>query len=285
MKYISGIREVVSAYDTFLVDQFGVLHNGKRVYEGVTETLQSLKQPGKQIYLISNSGRVNERNIQRNTSIGLMPELYDGIATSGQVLYDMMRRRDISLLQKYGTRVFVIMRDENPLLTGTDYVRTDNLAEADFIILTGLADGQQAWNNAVALLKQARMYKLPLICSNPDKSMITEGGIAPGSGAVADLYAEMGGEVIFIGKPFRMIYEYLMQKGAVGRILCIGDSVEHDIAGAVLMGFDSLLITHQGIYQKETAGKSAAENNLLIQRLAEKYRTQCPTYYADYFRF
>ena len=60
------------------------------------------------------------------------------------------------------------------------------------------------------------------------------------AGAIAELYRELGGEVIFYGKPHRPIYERALALAAehggheikLDRVLAIGDSVRTDLAGA-----------------------------------------------------
>ena len=57
------------------------------------------------------------------------------------------------------------------------------------------------------MMQQALERKLPLICANPD--IVVERGdrLIYCAGAIAELYRELGGEVIFYGKPHRPIYE------------------------------------------------------------------------------
>jgi ribonucleotide monophosphatase NagD (HAD superfamily) len=82
------------------------------------------------------------------------------------------------------------------------------------------------------------------------------------AGAVADLYAAAGGEVIFAGKPYRPIYEQALAaaaraRGAAvahARVLAIGDSVRTDLKGAAGFGIDCLFVT-AGIHAQELGGR------------------------------
>ena len=64
------------------------------------------------------------------------------------------------------------------------------------------------------MMLQARERKLTLICANPD--IVVERGdrLIYCAGAIAELYRELGGEVIFYGKPHRPIYERAMALAA-----------------------------------------------------------------------
>lgn len=64
-------------------------------------------------------------------------------------------------------------------------------------------------------------------------------------GAIARIYEELGGKVHWIGKPYREIYMLAISRwtnAEAGRIVCIGDSIEHDIKGAGDMGLASVLV-------------------------------------------
>jgi ribonucleotide monophosphatase NagD (HAD superfamily) len=81
------------------------------------------------------------------------------------------------------------------------------------------------------------------------------------AGAIAELYRELGGEVIFYGKPHRPIYERAIELAAqhgghairLDKVLAIGDSVRTDLAGAHGFGIDCLFVT-RGIHSEEFEG-------------------------------
>jgi HAD superfamily hydrolase (TIGR01459 family) len=110
-------------------------------------------------------------------------------------------------------------------------------------------------------MMQARERKLPLVCANPD--IVVERGdrLVYCAGAIAELYRELGGEVIFYGKPHRPIYARAMELAAerlgrttpLDRVLAIGDSVRTDLAGAHGFGIDCLFVT-RGIHAEDFEG-------------------------------
>jgi HAD superfamily hydrolase (TIGR01459 family) len=136
------------------------------------------------------------------------------------------------------------------------------LEGADYIICTGLFDDEtESAEDYRATLLQALGRKLPLICANPD--IVVERGdrLIYCAGAIAELYRELGGEVVFYGKPHRPIYERAMTLAAgrrghpvdLSKVLAIGDSVRTDLAGAHGFGIDCLFVT-RGIHSEEFEG-------------------------------
>ena len=129
-------------------------------------------------------------------------------------------------------------------------------AQADVILLTASEGDRFDLDHYRRLLAAAAKSGIPCICTNPDKIMLTGAGPKFGAGRIAELYEEMGGKVTWIGKPFPAIYEAALK--AVGnpprtRVLCVGDSPEHDIAGAKGAGLASALVRtgiHAGSFRQ-----------------------------------
>ena len=117
--------------------------------------------------------------------------------------------------------------------------------------------------------------KLLMVCGNPD--VVVERGprLVYCAGAIADLYATMGGEVIYAGKPYRPIYEMALQKAEVAagrrapldRVLAIGDSVRTDLKGARAVGVDFLFVT-SGIHAEELGGREQPDTAALAATFA-----------------
>jgi ribonucleotide monophosphatase NagD (HAD superfamily) len=95
------------------------------------------------------------------------------------------------------------------------------------------------------LLAPAARRGVPCLCLNPDRIMLTTLGQRFGAGRIAELYGTLGGPVEWIGKPHPAIYEAALD--AIGpfdraRVIGIGDSIEHDVAGAAGIGAASALV-------------------------------------------
>ncbi|MBB4277832.1 hypothetical protein [Rhizobium mongolense] len=54
---LKGISELSEAYDGFIIDLFGVVHNGETAFAGAIDCLAHLITHGKRVVLLSNSPR------------------------------------------------------------------------------------------------------------------------------------------------------------------------------------------------------------------------------------
>ena len=100
-------------------------------------------------------------------------------------------------------------------------------------------------------------------------------------GTIAQLYKEMGGEVIIKGKPDKEIYIQSTMKISAdkSKIIAIGDSIFHDIKGAENFGIDSLLIS-SGIHKRIFL--SSKKNIIKSANFLKKYNIN-PTFICENF--
>ncbi|WP_426232744.1 TIGR01459 family HAD-type hydrolase [Pararhizobium sp. DWP3-4] len=252
---ISGLDEIEERFDAFLIDQFGVLRDGKGPYPHAVETLRRLKQAGKTIIILSNSGKRSAENDRRLAALGFDPQSWDWFLTSGEVAWRILQAESRQLSSGIARKCLLISRDgDTSPMDGLDLARTDRGEDADFLLLAASEGDVHPLSFYEALLAPAAARGVPCLCTNPDKIMLTKEGTAFGAGRIAELYEELGGTVRWIGKPFPDIYatarEFL---GSIApeKICCIGDSIEHDIAGAAGAGLKSILVT-TGILETAT---------------------------------
>ncbi|MCV9961592.1 TIGR01459 family HAD-type hydrolase [Pararhizobium sp. BT-229] len=254
---ISGMREVSERFDAFLVDQFGVLRDGRGPYPGAAETLVRLKQAGKKIIILSNSGKRSAENDHRLAALGFDPQSWDWFLTSGEVAWRILSAESRGARRK----CLLISRDgDTSPLDGLDLQRTASGEDADFVMLAASEGDVHPLSYYEALLAPAARRNVPCLCTNPDKIMLTRQGTAFGAGRIAELYEELGGGVRWIGKPFPDIYATALDfLGSTDpdRICCIGDSIEHDIGGGAAAGLSSILVT-TGILATATDEKRRA---------------------------
>jgi HAD superfamily hydrolase (TIGR01459 family) len=239
----SGLAQVAAHYDAFLIDQFGVLRDGRGPYPQAAATLSALKALGKKIIILSNSGKRSAENSVRLAELGFDPASWDWFLTSGETAFRIMEKEASGPTRK----CLLISRDNDTSpLDGLDIQRTDKSDDADIILIAASEGDTYPLEHYRTLLEPATRKRIPCLCTNPDKVMLTRKGTAFGAGRIAELYQELGGTVRWIGKPFADIYglarDFLGDVPA-GRICAIGDSVEHDIAGAKAAGLASILVT------------------------------------------
>lgn len=243
---IGGLAEIADRYDAFLIDQFGVLRDGRGPYPGAAETLVQLKDAGKRIIILSNSGKRSAENDRRLVDLGFAAGSWDWFLTSGEVAWQILKREGVV---SAGTprKCLLISRDSDlSPIKGLDFERADSGADADVVLLAASEGDVHPLSHYQALLEPAARRGVPCLCTNPDKVMLTKSGTAFGAGRIAELYEELGGSVRWIGKPFAQIYalalDFLGHPDPT-RVCVIGDSIEHDIAGAANAGLHSVLVT------------------------------------------
>ena len=243
---LSRFVAIASSFKAVFFDQYGVLHDGRSPYPGARDALAALKSRGVKIVVLSNSGRAGAANAERMAKLSFEPELYDFLVTSGDVARTLLKRGHLSALLAPGACCFVISTGEdNELASALGIASTADSGAADLVIIAGSQAGKVSLDDYRAMLAPAARRKTPCICTNPDKLMLTASGNAPGAGRIAEIYEELGGVVTWVGKPFPEIYRTAAELSRVENprdVLCVGDSVEHDVAGANRFGAFAALV-------------------------------------------
>jgi len=254
LQLIGGIREVVLRYDGFILDLWGVIHDGVAPIPGAVECLRALLERGKRIVLLSNAPRRADDVVRRITRIGVPTELYHHVMSSGEEAWQHLNRRDDPFYAGLGRRCLHIGSERDiEIREGLALEFVDTAEEAKFILNTGPAGWDDRIEDYEPLLRAALARDLPMVCANPDLVVMHGSRLALCAGALAKWYEEAGGRVRWHGKPFRSVYDTCLGLLSIedrSRILAVGDSLRTDIAGAAGAGLDSLLIAG-GIHAKE----------------------------------
>jgi HAD superfamily hydrolase (TIGR01459 family) len=243
---VRGMDALLDEADAFLLDQFGTIHDGVTLYAGARQTMERLRAAGKRILILSNSGKRSAPNIARLARIGLPSDCYDAFLSSGEVAWRMLAADRPAILES-ARQCLVLSRGADPeALAGLALDRTEDASRCDLILLLGSEADRLSLDAYRHRLRPAAERGIPCLCANPDRTMVlSDGALAPAAGRIAALYAEMGGPVIWIGKPGAAIYDAALATLAgvePGRIWAVGDSIEHDIAGAAARGCRSALV-------------------------------------------
>ena len=229
---IKGLSQIAQNYDAMLIDQFGVIHDGQKLYAGTSEVLAKLHALQIPVIVMTNSGKRAASNVLRLVKMGVPRGHFVDAVSSGEVAFQSL---DVS-------RAFLIgKRGEDYGFDGIEFVEP---AHAEKILILGSNAPATSLEDYREIL---RGLKLPAVCCNPDKLMLTAQGLQPAPGAIAALYETMGGKVTWIGKPYPAIYHHALKLlGHPTRVLCIGDSAEHDVAGGRGAGLHTVLV-QQGV--------------------------------------
>ena len=273
MKIINGLKDIINRFDTFILDQWGVLHNGGQAFENAVEALEFLKLHNKKVMILSNSGNTAKFSYTRLANSGISRDLYLDVLTSG----DHMRHNfNSGKFEHLGKNALFFSWDNDTSVLEDCGLTDSKIEDASFILCCGVDRGDIA--NYMGDLELACQRDLELVVSNPDLvAMTPDGSLKICPGTIAKAYQEMGGTVHWHGKPQRDIYN--MCKGLVGgwdNAIAVGDSMEHDIAGANQADISSLFIT-SGIHSAEISDKQS------IDKLSDKFAVQ-PSHCLDWFK-
>lgn len=245
MQFITSFANIASRYDAFIVDLWGVVHDGIAPFPAALDCLSRLC--GRPVLLLSNAPR-RAASVQRTLRrLGIDDGLYSHILTSGEATWQALCDRTDPWFAALGSRAYHIgpPRDRG-LLEGIDLTAVQAPTEADFVLNTGPDDERDTAGLRVFLpeLAACRAARLPMICANPDLEIIRGGQRVMCAGALAAWYEADGGDVRWIGKPDPAIYRRTLAMLGTphDHVLAIGDSLRTDIAGAAAAGIDSLWI-------------------------------------------
>jgi HAD superfamily hydrolase (TIGR01459 family) len=255
LHFVERLRDLVGGTEVVLSDIWGVVHNGLEAFPEACEALHTYRQRGGTVILITNAPRPADSVQRQLRKLGVADDTYDAIVSSG----DLTRH---FVADHPGKKMFWLGPERDSSIHRGLNAALAPLEQADYIVCTGLFDDEtESAEDYRGMMLQARERKLTLVCANPD--IVVERGdrLIYCAGAIAELYRELGGEVIFYGKPHRPIYERAMALAAEQRghpaelrhVLAIGDSVRTDLAGAHGFGIDCLFVT-RGIHSEEFEG-------------------------------
>ncbi len=286
-QFCSGISDISDSYSGFILDQWGVLHDGKKPYEGVVECLKELRTRKKYIIILSNSGKRADVNKERLKKLGIGPSLYDQIVTSGEMTWQGIHDQSEGFFEGLGKKVYVISRGgDRSIVDGLDVEVVDDPALADFLIISGADSPDKTLEDYEPILKIAVRKQMTALCANPDSRGLMGNQNIMGPGTLARRYQDFGGVVHYIGKPHQPIFKHcvkiLQDKGIYpGQTIMIGDSITHDIMGGNLINIDTCL-TKTGLHSSSfSAATTPAGMDRALTMLAGQYNNIRPSYLVD----
>jgi HAD superfamily hydrolase (TIGR01459 family) len=249
---VPNFSTLAPGYDALLCDVWGVVHNGVVAFPHACDALMRARAAGTAVVFITNAPRPHNVVARQLEALHVPRETYDAIVSSGDVTRSLIEQRLGQSLFHMGPK-----RDVE-IFTGLD-VKFAPLESADYVVCSGLDDDDRDTPEDYRVrLEMMLKRKVFMICGNPDVVVERGDKLVYCAGAVADLYAGMGGEVVYAGKPYRPIYDMALAKAeaATGhklplkRVMAIGDSVRTDLTGARTYGADFLFVT-AGIHAEE----------------------------------
>ncbi|MFT6332475.1 MAG: HAD superfamily hydrolase (TIGR01459 family) [Lentimonas sp.] len=277
MIFHKDISPIINNYNYFILDIWGVLHDGTFVYDKVLERLEQLKKQNKKVCLLSNAPRraiIVERLL---TKLGITKDFYDFLLTSGEASYSYLGNYPFGKGEYY----YIGPEKDADLLNGLEYSRTSDASQAKFALVTGFDDGNYEISSKLPQLESAVKNNLTLICANPDLTVVRKSGEELlCAGILAKKYEELGGKVIYVGKPYELVYSKvfdLFSNKDKTKILAVGDGILTDILGANQNQIDNAFIAG-GIFANELKIKHGQlPDKELMRKITTKYQTK-PTF-------
>lgn len=240
----TSLAALIARYQVFFLDQFGVLRDDEGAYPGAAEALQALKAAGKTVVILSNSGRSGVYNADRFVGLGFARESFDAFVTSGDAAYTALKGAG-SPLPPGAACLTVSSGGDRNLAERLNLRHVEDGESADLVVISGSESERIPMEAYADLLRPAAARGIPAICTNPDIHKLSAGGLAPAAGAIAQLYEGMGGSVRWFGKPHRDIYDLALATAGhppAEKVVCVGDSIDHDILGAHDAGLAGVLV-------------------------------------------
>ena len=249
--FIKKFSEIAENYEILICDLWGCLHNGKVSFKEALKTLRDFRKSSGLVVLVTNAPRPTHIVEKQIYELGINASHYDLLLTSGELtsehlginynnkvkIFHIGDNRNHSVFQNIGTY--------NKMLE----VEIVTLNEADILVCTEpFNPGSDSIDDYKDILSEGLKRNIPFVCSNPDL-VVDIGDVRElCAGSIANMYDSLGGETIFLGKPYgkiyQQVYEFIAKKNEIekNKILCVGDGINTDIKGAVNEGLDSLLI-------------------------------------------
>jgi HAD superfamily hydrolase (TIGR01459 family) len=270
---IPHFSEIAPGYDVLLCDVWGVVHNGVVAFPPACDALMRARARGAAIIFITNSPRPSEQVSRQLERLHVPRETYDAMVSSGDVTRAVIHERRGQSLCHIGPQ-----RDSS-IFTGLN-VQFAPLETCDYVVCSGLDDDDvdtpEDYRGRLDIMLKRRLF---MVCGNPDAVVERGDRLVYCAGSIADLYAAMGGEVLYAGKPYRPIYDMALAKvaamaaaaggktPALKRVLAIGDSMRTDLKGAHAFGVDFLFVT-SGIHAEELGGRERPDTGALKDAFA-----------------
>jgi len=254
---VDSLKGIGSRYRAWLVDIWGVMHNGRNAFPRAASATLAFRESGGIVVLLSNSPRPSGAVKEQLRHFGVPDEAYDAIVTSG----DLTRHE---LGKHPGARVYHLGPERDlPIFVGLD-VTLVGPEEAELVVCSGLFnDDTETPDDYADLLRSLAARDLLMICANPDHMVERGHQLIYCAGALAAMYEAQGGNVIYAGKPYAPVYQLALETvaglagGEVGtdQVLAIGDGVHTDIAGAANFGIDAVFVA-SGLHAPGAGGEA-----------------------------
>jgi HAD superfamily hydrolase (TIGR01459 family) len=256
---VHNTADLIDQYDLFLIDLWGVMHDGNKPFEGSLRFLNECKKQNKKVVFLSNAPRLPDASVKCLADMGVTPSLYDGIYTSGFDCAMHLKNRPNEFYQSLGTKIYHYGSERDHSLINdlsAQYTIVTSYHDAEVILISSLLKWDEVLNDSAEMRNYALTHHIPIVSANADHTVLKGDDELLCAGAVAQAYKDAGGRTYIHGKPDPNLYALAHQLAgdvSKSKTLMIGDSLRTDIKGAQNYGIDSLMVL-TGIFKKSLGG-------------------------------
>ena len=262
MKKLDHLSEIYNSYNTFIIDLWGVVHNGIKLNPEAIKAIDNLIKNKKKVVFLTNAPRPRYVVKEYLVNLGMKENMLRNIVSSGEASMSAIQK------EKFGKLFFHLGPEKDNEIFLNIKKNKSSLASCNFILCTGLLDGKEDDLDYYKNLLEKYTSK-KLICTNPDL-IVHRGKVEEYcAGTIAKLFESIGGEVVYFGKPYKEIYKMCFDKKE--KTIAIGDNLNTDVKGANNMSIDSIFISN-GVHRAEFK----EESELLA--LSIKYKVKASYY-------
>ncbi len=286
-KFCQGISDISDSYTGFIIDTWGVLHDGEKVFESAVECLKELKARNKFVLLMSNSELDAAQTAAQLKKLGLPEGFYSETLTSGELLKQGIEKQNDGVFTGLGKACYLIGGERSrSFLKGVNVDIVEKIENATFLFISGWDDLTADIATYEDVLREAVRRRIKVLCVNPDGRAMQTISFSTGPAMIAKRLQELGGVVQMIGKPYKPIYHHaikILHNNDIypGQTVMIGDSMGHDIIGGALVNMDTCLVkngVHSPVFK---VADSPASVNKILNTLISQYNSIRPTYLVD----
>ena len=266
MKELNHLSDIYKNYDTFVIDLWGVIHNGMALNQKAIEAIKQLKNQSKKIVFLSNAPRPSSKVINFLLKMNMDRKYLSNVMTSGEAAMHAINKN------QFGKTFFHLGPSRDTSVFEKVKVNKTDIESCDFILCTGLFDEHEKDLEFYKKLLKKYVSK-KLVCTNPDMT-VHRGNIEElCAGSVAKVFEELGGEVVYFGKPYKEVYRMCFNSNE--KVLAVGDNLRTDIKGANNLKIDCIFISN-GVHRDEY--KDSSE----LVSLLEKYKVKANFFQKEF---
>ena len=266
MKELNHLSDIYKNYDTFVIDLWGVIHNGIALNPKAIAAIEQLKNNSKKIVFLSNAPRPSSKVVNFLLKMNMERKYLSNVVTSGEAAMHAINKN------QFGKTFFHLGPPRDTSVFEKVKNNKTDLENCDFILCTGLFD---EYENDLEYYKNylKKFVSKKLVCTNPDLTVHRGKEEELCAGSVAKVFEELGGEVFYFGKPHEEVYKMCFNSNE--KVLAIGDNLRTDIKGANNLNLDCIFITN-GVHRNEY--KDISELDILLK----KYKVRANFYQKEF---